>query len=349
MKEQAIKTAPPVRRPTQKEVARRAGVSQAVVSQVLNGKGGAIRLTAGTRERVLAAMRELGYVPNAAARRLAGGLGHLIGVFTYERVFPSHASDFYHPFLEGIEEEAERLGYDLLLHTRPTGEGRPLFEGNGSRLRLADGTLLLGEPTGERREELARLVEEGHPVVFIGRRELPGRTVPFVGADYAGATEQALSVLLGLGHRRIAYLASGRTGEAVADRLEGYRRGMAAAGLAPHIILDMDGFPTRFSAFLVENDSLARKLIAAAASRGLRYPDDYSFAVLGDPLNSPHETTWAAFQIPRVAMGSRSLLLLDRLLHGAEAPSELLPCLWHDGDSLGPVPPEGLDGGETAR
>ena len=326
------------KRPTQREVALRAGVSQAVVSQVLNGKGSAIRLAPETRERVLSAMRDLGYVPNAAARRLAGGLGHVIGVFTYERLFPTHASDFYHPFLEGIEEEAERLGYDLLLHTRPprAGAPRPLFEDGGSRLRLADGTLLLGELNAERRAELARLVDEGHPVVFIGRRELPGHDIPYVAADYAGATEEALGVLLDLGHRQVAYLGSGREGESVADRRAGYERGMGAPGLTPVYPDLTPAVFGAFTAFLVENDDLARQLLHLAESQGLSAPRDFSFVVLGDPLGGVGEAPWAAFEIPRAQMGRRALSLLDRQLHGGEVTAEVLACCWHGGPSLGP-------------
>ncbi len=326
------------KRPTQREVALRAGVSQAVVSQVLNGKGGAIRLGTDTRDRVLNAMQELGYVPNAAARRLAGGLSHVIGVFTYERLFPTHASDFYHPFLEGIEEEAERLGYDLLLHTRPprAGAPRPLFEDGGSRLRLADGTLLLGELNAERRAELARLVGEGHPVVFIGRRELPGHDIPHVAADYAGATEEALRVLLNLGHTRVSYLGSGREGESVADRRAGYERGMRAARLTPTFPTLTPNVFGASTAFLVENDSLARRLLQLAASVGLGAPRDFSFAVLGDPLGGVGDVPWAAFEIPRVHMGRRALALLDQQLHGHAPASEVLPCAWHPGPSLGP-------------
>ena len=75
--------APPSRKgPTQREVARLAGVSQAAVSQVLNGGEGGIRIPDATRQRVLQAMQDVGYVPNVAARRLAGGRNRILGVFT---------------------------------------------------------------------------------------------------------------------------------------------------------------------------------------------------------------------------------------------------------------------------
>ncbi len=71
----------------------------------------------GDSPRVVTAVDELGYVADAAARSLAGGQNYLLGVFTFESIFPLQHRDFYYPFLVGIEEEAEQLGYDLLLFT----------------------------------------------------------------------------------------------------------------------------------------------------------------------------------------------------------------------------------------
>jgi len=212
------------KRPTQKEVAERAGVSQGVVSQVLNNRTGAIRVTPETRERVMQAMQEMGYVPNIAARSLVGGQTHIMGVFTYEPVFPTDTRNFFYPILEGIEEGAADLNYDLLLHTRSTGSGRRVYQERSSRLSLADGTLILGE-LGEprRREEITRLIGEGHPVVFLGRRDLPGHTLSWVAADYAQATEDAVGVFRDHGHRKLLYLGGTRNHESASDREAGFR------------------------------------------------------------------------------------------------------------------------------
>ena len=212
------------KRPTQREVAQRAGVSQATVSHVLSGGSASIRVPDATRQRVLAAMQQLGYVPNVAAQRLAGGRNRILGVFTYEPVFPSGTRDFFSPFLEGIEEAAAELDYDLLLHTRPASAGgvRPLYRGETSRLTLADGTLMLGLLDDDRRRDLARLIHEGHPVVFIGRRELPGAALLYVTAGYAAATAQALGALAERGHRRTLYLGAASANESADDRAAGY-------------------------------------------------------------------------------------------------------------------------------
>jgi len=131
---------------TQRDIARLAGVSQATVSLVLNdAKAAAGRIPAETRERVHKAIRDTGYVADPIARRMAKGLNRILGVFTYEPAFPSAQADFFVPFLLGIEERAQALGYDLLLLTGASGPRgqRKIFHEN-NRLRLADGCVLLG-------------------------------------------------------------------------------------------------------------------------------------------------------------------------------------------------------------
>src|SRR5262245_48484111 len=112
----------PARRPTQADIARLAGVSQATVSVVLNGRDSDVRISPATRERVLTVIREWGYVANPSARSLAGGRNRIIGVHTFEPVFPTTSVDFYFPFLLGMEQEAADLGYDLLLFTSAGGD-----------------------------------------------------------------------------------------------------------------------------------------------------------------------------------------------------------------------------------
>src|SRR3954466_10319960 len=142
-------------RVTQAHVARLAGVSQAVVSMVLNGSD-SLRITPETRDRVQQVLRETGYTVDIMGRRLRGGTNQILGVFTYEAVFPSGSADFYGPFLGGIEEEAEAQGFDLLLFTSPgRRQGRrKVYEQGSNRLGIADGCILLGRHTD--RDELDR-------------------------------------------------------------------------------------------------------------------------------------------------------------------------------------------------
>jgi LacI family transcriptional regulator len=133
------------------------------------------------------AIRRTGYVADPIARRLAARHNRILGVFTYESVFPAGLGDFYHPFLVGIEECAERIGCDLLLFTSaPVVDGRRRIFHQDNRLRLADGCILLGQWLDP--AELARLLAEGQPLVSVGRRDDAGGPVPYVGADYPAAT-----------------------------------------------------------------------------------------------------------------------------------------------------------------
>src|SRR5699024_5159157 len=105
-------------RATQADVARLAEVSQTTVSMVLNGTGAAQRrVSESVRRRVLEAIESTGYAANPMAQRLVGGRTSIIGVYTYESVFPHSAGNFYRPFLEGVENEAEHAEVDLMLFT----------------------------------------------------------------------------------------------------------------------------------------------------------------------------------------------------------------------------------------
>jgi DNA-binding LacI/PurR family transcriptional regulator len=91
---------------SQRTIAELANVSQSAVSLVVSGRAEANRIPAETRIRIEQVIREVGYVPNVAARLLKGTRNGLIGVHTYERVFPVREDDYYHEFLVGIEEAA---------------------------------------------------------------------------------------------------------------------------------------------------------------------------------------------------------------------------------------------------
>jgi len=134
-----------VSRPRLVDVAARAGVSTAIASTVLNKRGDSnMRASPETAERIRTAARELGYSPNPAAQRLALGRNRILGVFTFEPIFPLAQQDFYHPFLLGIEQEAEEQDYDLLLFTSARTGGRSVSA--SSSTAVATGLLWPMEP-----------------------------------------------------------------------------------------------------------------------------------------------------------------------------------------------------------
>ncbi|MCK0116078.1 LacI family transcriptional regulator [Isoptericola sp. S6320L] len=351
----------PKRRITQADVAAMAGVSQATVSFVLNDRLPAgVRLSAETRQRVLDAIRITGYSANPVAQRLAGGRNQIIGVFTYEATFPGGGRDFYGPFLVGIEHAAEQLGIDILLFTSArVVEGRRRLTRDGwQRLGIADGCLLLGQH--EDRSELQHLLDTNYPFAFIGKRSSEGGRLPYVGADYTGATRRVVERLVGLGHRRIGYVGALGTDQPTTDRWEGYRDALRDAGLGARLVPEEE--PDEIVTAVVEQGLTAvvlsperdpEELHDALGRRGLDVPRDVSVLLLGQPhhrLRRPQE--WSGYAIPREEMGARALLLLSRLVAGDDVGDEelhrLLECTEVTGGTVGPPAsqraPAGTDG-----
>ncbi|MCW2902671.1 MAG: LacI family transcriptional regulator [Streptosporangiaceae bacterium] len=322
-----------------------AGVSQTTVSLVLNNRTDAeVRIAQETRERVMQVIRETGYVADPVARRLADRRNRILGVFTYEAVFPSRSVDFYHPFLLGIEACAEEVGSDLLLFTsaRTTDGGRRRIFNEDSRVRLADGCLLLGRSVD--RDDLTRLLAEGVPFVSVGRRDDAGGPVPYVGADYPSAVRELVERAVALGHRRLGYVGVG-TAESQADRLRGFRQAVAAMGVEGIHVLVPAGGPAgllrelaaqRVTAVFAEDPGQAVAILDAARAGGLTIPEDLSILSLGTPPRAGDlDVVFTGFRIPRRQMGHRSVQVLTELMErGQGAPQELLPCELVAGDTL---------------
>jgi len=321
------------RRVTQQDIARMTGVSQATVSLVLNERDdAAVRIAPETRDRVLQAIRRTGYVADPIARRLTAQRNRFLGVFTYEPVFPAGAGDFYHPFLVGIEECAERIGCDLLLFTSaPVVDGRRRIFHQDNRLRLADGCVLLGQWLDP--VELARLVAEGQPFVSVGRRDDAGGPVPYVGADYPGATAAQVRAAVARGHRRLVYVGEGSSGpESHADRMRGFTDAVAETGAdGRHLATaDLDAIVAdERTCVFVEEFADGVLLARRAAERGLRVPDDLSLVALGDPTRpAATDIDFTGFRIPRREMGWQAVEVLSALLEGGTGGTtqRILPC-----------------------
>ncbi|GGM62734.1 LacI family DNA-binding transcriptional regulator [Dactylosporangium sucinum] len=302
------------RRVTQRDIARMTGVSQATVSLVLNNRtGDDVRIAPETRQRVLEAIRRTGYVADPVARRLVSGRNRILGVFTYEPVFPSGTADFYHPFLVGIEERAEELGCDLLLFT--SGRGRRIFH-EDSRIGLADGTVLLGRHVDA--SDLRRLVAEGSAFVSVGRRDTPG--VPYVGAGYPAAVAELAARAVALGHERIGYLGTGGPAESHADRLRAFPGFVHLPGA------DLGAIRAAgVTAVFTEEYADAVALLGSGLS----------VAALAEPSgNGPVAPELTRIVIPRREMGREAVTVLTDALEGAPPVQRLLPCAVHRGETL---------------
>jgi DNA-binding LacI/PurR family transcriptional regulator len=275
------------RRPTLEQVAARAGASRATVSRVVNGFAS---VDAALRERVEAAVAELGYVPNAAARTLVTRRTDTIALVASEpdeRVF---GDPFFGDVVRGVSQEAMRAGLHTTLLMAQSWTDLDLIE----RYLLAapiDGVLLVSEHATH--DPLpAALLRAGVPVVIGGRPLRPGLVVPSVDNDNVGGARAAARHLAEAGRTTVGTVAGPSDMAAGIDRLAGLRAGLGRRFRAARV--ERGDFTTEggeaATARLLERvpdlDGLfvANDLMAVGALRGLRLagrrvPDDV--AVVG--------------------------------------------------------------------
>jgi LacI family transcriptional regulator len=278
------------RRPTQIDVARLAGVSQAMVSYVVNDSA-VIAVPEATRQRILAAIAELGYHPDSSARRLRTRKTLTIAV-----VIPDITNPFYPAFLRGIQDVAGRHGYDVLSYNTdadPETEARCLHSVQQGRV---DG--LIAVLFHQNALALRALLERGIAVVRLEsvKKEAGAWPIDNIYVDGTAAAYSIVSHLIDRGHRRIGVLA-GRRGPRPA-RVLGYLQALRERGiesddtlvregdfqergaqLAMRKFLAMASPPT---AIFAVNDVMAIGAMMAVRAAGLRIPDEMAIAGFDD-------------------------------------------------------------------
>ena len=273
-----------------KDVAREVQMSTATVSRALRGLPG---VSEETRVRVRETARRLGYVPSPSAAGLATGQTRTVAV-----VVPWVTRWFFAAVVQGAEEVLRGAGYDLLLYNLAGDESarHRVFETSLLTKRV-DAVLVLSlKPS---LEELARLAALGRPVTIVGADVPDWATVRI---DDEGAAGTATRHLLGLGHRRIAYVGGATEGvldfTAPAARVTGFRAALAAAGVPHDPSLEADGEfsvaggsragrvlldrPDRPTAVFAASDEMAIGVIRTARELGLRVPEDLSVIGIDD-------------------------------------------------------------------
>lgn len=314
------------KRPTQADVARLAAVSQPVVSYVLRGDA-SIPVAAETRRRVIAAIDELGYVPDRAARSL-----RTRRTLTIAAIIPDITNPFYPAFVRGIQDAADVAGYDLLV-TNTDGDA----EKEGRVLRLLHGGRVDGVVAvffHLTAHDLRPLLERQVAIVRLEAGPKANGPLPLdnLYVDNAAAARDAVVYLIEHGHRRIG-LIGGRDGPRH-PRYLGYRRALTEHGLVAdrRLIRETDfrqgggydamremlALPSPPSAVFAVNDLLAVGALLAARDAGTRVPTDVAVVGFDDiPLASlvtPALTTVA--QYPE-RLGARAAALLFERLSGA--------------------------------
>jgi LacI family transcriptional regulator len=273
------------RRATQREVAQLAGVSQATVSLALAGSA-TQSIPQGTLDRVLNAARELGYVPN----RFAQGL-KTSRTMTLACVVPDIANPFYPTLMRGVQIVADQEGYDVIaLNTGADAERERRVLEWGLQGRV-DG--IIGVFFTLRSTDFEPLTRAGLGVLRIEASAKSGGALPIdnLFVDNTAAAIAAVRYLIEKGHTRIAMITG--TGGPQDHRMQGYRRTVLEAGLAPNVAVhpsfDEEGgyratrdillAPQRPTAIFAANDMMAIGAMSALREAGLRVPDD--MAVMG--------------------------------------------------------------------
>lgn len=301
---------------TIKHVARRAGVSPGTVSNALTGKR---PVSAKTRTRVLQAIEELGYKPNLLARSLVNRRSHFIAVVTseVEHFGPSR-------ILSGIDEQAEELGYSLLLSLM-RDPAEPQVEQTITNLvaRGVDGIIWAVHQVGDnRRWFTAERRKELPPIVFVTMEQRPGFTV--VNTDNRAGAGLAVNHLIETGRRTIGHITGPQDWWEARQRLQGWRETLAAAGLEHSDDLVVGGNWSAESgeaglrqllarrpdvdALFVGNDQMSIGVLQAAHLLGYAIPGDLAIVGFDDIPESryfwPPLTTvqQGLFEIGRVAL-----------------------------------------------
>ena len=277
------------RRVTTYDVAREAGVSRTTVSHILNNHP-RVTLSEKTRERVLAAARKLGYVPNSAAQMLVTGRSQTIGL-VLSRPDLVAIDAFVPTMMFGLNEACRAHGYRLLMEAiRDPGSTDAYLD--LAKSKRIDGLVVINP----RKEDAAlrKIIESKFPILIFGSSGHPGENS--VSTEDMEASCQVTAHLLSLGHRRIAHISYAPLAYVPAHRrFEGYRKALRAANVAFNKKLFAEGDFTCESGYLAArrilasnakptavfagNDTIAFGAMAAAREAGLAIPEE--FAVVG--------------------------------------------------------------------
>jgi LacI family transcriptional regulator len=314
------------KRPTQADVAKRAGVSRATVSYVLNKRtAGRIPITEETRGKVLEAAQALGYTPHALARSLRSGLTHTIGL-----LIPDTNNPHYMDILSGVEAEVVAHDYYLVLVSATLDPERERHCLRSLFQQRLDGLILAPTFPDLLEDEIEDLLDHTCPVVFV----TPYPDADCAYADVRSGAEALMDHLIALGHRRIGFL-HGVAREGLASvRAAVYREKTTALGLpsapdglpaqlivrcghtmkdgyqAAQKLLDLDDPPT---AIWAVNDLLAVGALRAIRERGLRVPQDVSLAGFDDiAIAAQLYPTLTTVHIHGQELGRRAARLLFR-------------------------------------
>jgi LacI family transcriptional regulator len=327
-------------RATIRDVARVASVSRQTVSRVINGEN---HISPETRERVLLAVQELGFVPSQIARSLVTRRTHLVGLLMGDVGNP-----YFADIARGAESALAPAGWSLVLANTEYNQEKELTILNHLVQKSVDGFVMCDTNTPV--EELAEMAQRVDIPMVLLNRTSSGIAAPNLGVvrtDRSRAAVEAVSRLVEMGHRRIGLMISGRATLPPRSRLEGYMDALARSAipfdesLVVREMLNMDGgrlaglqllsLEEPPSAVLCQGDLMAFGLMRACAERGVKIPGDLSVIGWDDlPFDSVVAPPLSSIHVPRFDLGLHAGEMLLKMINheptemDVELPSPLI-------------------------
>ncbi|WP_329275665.1 LacI family DNA-binding transcriptional regulator [Streptomyces sp. NBC_00691] len=326
-------------RPTLEEVAARAGVGRGTVSRVINGSP---RVSEQAKAAVERAVAELGYVPNRAARALAGSRTDAVALVIPETEARLFAEPYFLDIIRGVSSELADADKQLLLTLIRSEQERQRFEQYLAAQRV-DGVLLVSVHAADPLPDQVRAL--GLPAVLNGRRTEDER-VAFVDSDNTGAGRTAVAHLAARGRRAVATITGPLDMYVARCRLDGYREGLAEAGLDADEELVATGDFTEEGGRRAMRELLDRRPgldavfaasdVMAAGARGVlreagrRVPEDVALVGVDDSAVARHmDPPLTSVRQPIEEMGrTMARLLLQEIAEPSEPdeqPRQMLP------------------------
>lgn len=272
-------------RATIQDVAARSGVSTATVSRVLSGS---VPARPQTRERVLAAARELAYSPSGVARALKRQETRTLGLLVTDLGNP-----FYPEVVRSVEEAAHERGYGLVLCNAADDPGREIAYLDLLVERRVDGIIVASSRATRRHVDA--LASAPIPVVLVNSGA-SGSGLPTIDTAHRRGARMAAEHVIALGHRRLAHVTAPASNAAAGQRVNGVRDAMRAAGLRSEDLCVVQGdghvegganaaadvVAAGATAIVCYNDLTAIGVLRALRMRGLRVPEDVSVVGFDD-------------------------------------------------------------------
>lgn len=310
------------------DVAEKAGVSHSTVSRVLNNKN---NVSAETRERVLRAMEQLGYVGNIHARSLAGGSSRVIGLLVDHLI-----TGYTDELIRGIDGALEAYDYNLMLYTTHREKTREAVYVTKMAQGLADGLILI-VPRNES-AYLETLQQRKFPYVLIDYQGY-NRYIPSIITTNKKGGYDATAHLIEAGHRRIGFITGEMAYGCALERLAGYRAALEEHNIPfdPELVSEGNfwqpqgyqcarqllSLPHPPTAIFASNDVMAFGAMEAARELGLRIPNDLSIIGFDDIPQAAHmHPPLSTVRQPLEEMGRSAVHLLFKYITNPQAEIE---------------------------